>query len=394
LTAAGPAFRERERFSTPPPASTGPVVRTDEAAARTPGPLKVLLVCATFKMPYRVLRCAAAVGAEVHVLCASRGRDLAWSRHCRGLTLSGRPIDGQFDPDLAGEINRHAARIGATTVLAGDAHSTRSLIAVRPLIAAPLFPMPELSVFDLLNDKWKFAELCASLGIECPRTRLYAGVDDLRADIDRGALEFPLIAKPLSMNGAVGCVTLERDTARDRLAEIFYSPVLVQEFIHGRDIGASVFCRRGEIIAFIAHSYGQAIYSTFEGCAIRDTIAMIAERFEFDGVYNFDMRLTPDGRVVWLECNPRFFYKIAMSMLAGVNFVAFGLPGAGGDERTEPAAPANILFPKAMLAALARPWKPRGSVSPALGFIFGDFIPNLREAVGLEDHTGEFDPPA
>ena len=38
------------------------------------------------------------------------------------------------------------------------------------------------------------------------------------------------------------------------------------------------------------------------------------------------MILTPDGAVHYLECNPRFFYKINLSMIAGVNFVAHGLP--------------------------------------------------------------------
>jgi hypothetical protein len=389
--AAAPAQARPKRPSTPAPT---PALRAAAAPAPPPDSPIVLMLSNTFKMPYRVMRCAAAAGARVHILSTSRGADLALSRCCQGLTVSSRAIDGQFDPELASEINALTERLGIDLVMAGDALSTRSLIAVRPLLAAPSFPMPNLAQFDLLNDKSRFTDLCRSLGIECPRTRLYADVSDLRRDLLLNTLDFPAIAKPLGMNGAVGCITLERETAHRRLADIFYSPILVQQFIEGEDIGASVYCEHGEIKAFIAHKYGRARYSTFPGHDIHDTLAAICRHMKLSGVYNFDMRLTPDGRVIYLECNPRFFYKIAMSMLAGVNFVELGLPGRHREAPARPPRSGAILFPKALAAALLTPWKLEGRIWPALAFILADLIPNLREAAGLEDHTGEFGIPA
>ncbi|HUO11328.1 MAG TPA: ATP-grasp domain-containing protein, partial [Caulobacteraceae bacterium] len=158
-------------------------------------------------------------------------------------------------------------------------------------------------------------------------------------------------------------------------------PILVQEFVSGEDVGASVYCVNGEIKSFIAHRYHRAIYSTFFEQRIFDDIAKIARHSNVNGVLNFDMRLTKGGGLFYLECNPRFFFKIAMSMLAGVNFVAAGLPGCGAPLRLE--ASETIRFPKALLAALPTPWRLKGGAA-VLRHLLSDPTPWLREELGLE----------
>jgi hypothetical protein len=213
---------------------------------------------------------------------------------------------------------------------------------------------------------------------------LFSSVEDLGQEINAGTIELPFIAKPLSMDSALGCVTLRRETARKDLALIFYRPILVQELIEGEDIGASVYCKKGEITAFIAHKYRRATYSTFLTDSIYQDIAKLMQVIKGDGVFNFDMRLTPDGQIFYLECNPRFFFKIAMSMLAGINFVSLGLPGH--DTFVVPKLSVTIQFPKAMLASLPRPWLLSKNCWTVLQFLFRDPIPYLREELGLERH--------
>ncbi len=336
-------------------------------------------------MPYRVLRCAQAAGSHVFVLGTDRARGLATSRYCQEFYRTGQLIDGSFASQLAEEINRHVKRLNIDLVLAGDAPSTRSLIAVRHLIDARCFPMPNLDQFDLLNDKWRFINLCNSLEIKCPKTQLFSSKAELERELDAGTIEFPLIAKPLSMDSGIGCVTVQRETAREDLSSIFYHPVLTQEFIAGEDIGASVFCREGEIQAFIAHRYYRATYSTFFADSIYNDIAKLMRAIKAEGVFNFDMRLTPDGQVFYLECNPRFFFKIAMSMLAGINFVSFGLPGHNNCGPQLLSYPVAVQFPKAMLAALLTPWKLGKNYWMILRFLFSDPIPYFREELGLEN---------
>jgi predicted ATP-grasp superfamily ATP-dependent carboligase len=352
------------------------------------GSLNILLVSKFFKMPYRVLRCTQAAGANVYLLGTHRSQGIKYSRHCKAFSRTNRHIDGEFDAELAEEINHYVERFNIDMVLAGDAPSTRSVIAIRDLIHAPCFPMPELTQFDLLNDKWQFGNLCRSLGIEYPSSRIYSNTEELDRAIVNNELVLPQIAKPLSMDGGIGCITLKPESTRKQLSTIFYRPILVQEFIKGEDIGASVFCKRGEIRAFIAHKYRRDTYTTFFDDAIYNDINKIMSHLKVDGVFNFDMRLGPDGRIFYLECNPRFFFKIAMSMIAGINFVSLGLPGRGSDGSPRKCGSIIVRFPKATLITMHMPWKLGAKSWHALKFVLADPIPYFREEFGLESEGG------
>jgi hypothetical protein len=344
---------------------------------------RLLLIATTILLPYRILRCAEAAGAKVWVLGAPGGAGLRYSNRIEGYSPTGRIIDGCFDPGLAEEINLTARRLGVDMVLAGDAPSTRSLIAVRELVNPECFPMPDLERFDLLNDKWRFHGLCGELGIERPKSALYADAEALRRDVQAGRLEFASIAKPLSMDNSIGCIVLGAQTAERDLLRIFYAPIVVQDYIAGADIGASVYCSDGEILAFIAHKYHHQTYETFYDDHIYSDIEKVSRTLHLNGVFNFDMRLTPEGCVYFLECNPRFFFKIAMSMLSGINFVALGLPGARAEATPVRCGKTLVQLPKALLAALPTPWKLRARSWNALKFALGDPVPFLREELGF-----------
>jgi hypothetical protein len=96
------------------------------------------------------------------------------------------------------------------------------------------------------------------------------------------------------------------------------------------------------------------------------------------------MRRTADGRVYYLECNPRFYFKIAMSMLAGVNMVAAGLDDS---HRRAPvlAARKTVRFPKAFLAAAARLRRPEAESWEALKVVLSDPAPYVLEALKWQE---------
>jgi carbamoylphosphate synthase large subunit len=353
--------------------------------ARSPSRPRLLLLATTILLPYRIMRCARAAGAQVLALSTAGGADLRFSNRLAACLRTERPIDGTFDPVLAEEINRIAREHDVDMVLPGDAASTRSLIAIRDLVAPSCFPMPDLEQFDLLNDKWRFQELCGELGIETPGGVLYADAEALKAVLRNGGVRFPAIAKPLSMDSGIGCVVLDAETAEREVLGLFYAPILVQDYIAGSDIGASAYCNAGEISAFIAHSYHHQTYVTFDDERIYASIEKVARRLGLTGVFNFDMRLTPDGRIYFLECNPRFFFKIAMSMLSGINFVAQRLPGAAVQATPVRCGKTVVQLPKAMLAALPTPWKLRPRSWNALRYALADPVPYLREELHLFD---------
>jgi predicted ATP-grasp superfamily ATP-dependent carboligase len=342
------------------------------------------MVSALISMPYRVMRVAEAAGAEVYVLGTAKSACLEHSRYCRHFVPTEVPITGEAEPRLAAEINRWVGWFGIDMVLPGDVQATRSLIAIRDTLAAPCFPLPSLPQFDQLNDKWFFTNLCGELGVPTPKSWYFADAAELRGAVEAGRVPLPAIAKPINHDGSLGVIKLGADDAAARIAAIDYAPLIVQEFIEGRDIGASVYCERGEIKAFIAHELRRATYRSLDDAKIHAALARVTGRMGVDGVYNFDMRLAPDGTIYYLECNPRFFFKINLSMLAGINFVAMGLDKAA-DLPAAPPAGAAVRMPKALAAAaLLTPWKISRRDLAMLWYFWGDPISSAREALGID----------
>jgi predicted ATP-grasp superfamily ATP-dependent carboligase len=334
-----------------------------------------------FTLAYRVMRSVVRAGPTVYVLGNVGSRGFRYSRYCAGFTHSDRPFDGSFDAAMADEVNACIEKYDIDMVVAGDQPTARSLIGLRPSLRARCFPMPDLDTFDLLNDKWKFFNLCRELDVRVPPTTLYSDREVLRLAIDAGDAKLPLIAKPLSLDGSRGVVPLLAGGASAALDTIRYNPVLVQDFIEGVDIGASAYCDDGEVRTFVLHRLARATYATFANATVFASIARIARETSYTGVFNFDMRLAPDGTVYFLECNPRFFYKMSLSALAGVNFVAYGL---------DPSLPplfvqdTKVRTTKAFVATLPTPWRLTRRDWASMWHLYSDPLPYLRETLRID----------
>ncbi|HEY5208763.1 MAG TPA: ATP-grasp domain-containing protein [Stellaceae bacterium] len=359
----------------------GDILRRRAAKAQRP---RLLMVSSLITMPYRVLRVAGAAGADIYVLGNSHSKCLEHSRFCKKFLLTSQPITGEADACLADEINRRVREFDIDMVLPGDVQATRSLIALRDAIDAPCFPMPTLEQFDRLNDKWFFTNLCGELDILTPKSWHVADAAELRREIEAGRIPLPAIAKPINHDGSLGVIKLDGADALAQLDRIDYAPIIVQEFIEGADIGASVYCERGEIKAFIAHELKRATYRALDDARIEAALARVMGRMGVNGVFNFDMRLAPDGTIYYLECNPRFFFKINLSMLAGVNFIRMGLR-ASTNTMLAPASGAAVRMPKALAAAaVLTPWKITSRDFQMLWYLCRDPVSSLREALGID----------
>jgi predicted ATP-grasp superfamily ATP-dependent carboligase len=345
--------------------------------------MNVLMVCSLFSLPYRVMQCIAATGAVVHVLGSIGSRGLRYSRYCRRfLRYEGR-IAGDRDPAFAGEINRCVRDFGIDMVVPAGPAPTRALIASRDMIDAPCFPLPSLKQFDFLNDKWQFTNSCIAHGIACPPSMLFADRAQVAENFKRGLLTLPAIVKPLSENGGHGVLRLDASNAASQIERINYGPIIVQNFIEGEDIGASVFCERGEIKSFIANRFSKGIYTTFQDPVVFAAFSRILGPMEVDGVYHFDMRLTPDKKIYFLECNPRFYFKISLSMIAGINFIHAGLE-KGADLPSSVEAGTQVKRPWALAASLGQPWTITRRDIALLWSLLSDPIPFIRETLRID----------
>ena len=86
-----------------------------------------------------------------------------------------------------------------------------------------------------------------------------------------------------------------------------------------------MFCRDGRITGFVAHHFDEQVYTTYFDADILGEIEKIIAPLKLDGVFNFDVRRAPIVAVWHPECNPRFYFKMAMTMANGLSFVRLSL---------------------------------------------------------------------
>lgn len=363
---------------------TGHLDRAKAPAGRSrSGRYRVLLVATFFNMPYRIMRCLRNGGAEVYVIGTSGSRPLRSSRHCKAFFQSHRIICGGRDEDLALEVNCLVRDLEIDMVIAGDAPSTRFLIANLDLIEGRCFPMPDAATFDQLNDKWAFQALCRTLGIPHPATRLLPNAAALEQEVAKDKIALPFVAKPLSRSGNSGVITFTERSNLDQLKAIDYRPVLVQDFVPGMDLSATVYARAGRLEAFMGYRIHRQVFYTYRDERVLVEIAKVIERSAFDGVCNFDMRVTPEGVIYFLECNPRLFYNVDLAMLAGLNFLTWGLHPAPPGDALFVAPETKVRLPKGLAYSLLTSLRCSRRDWAVTSNLFLDPVPNAMERLKL-----------
>jgi biotin carboxylase len=347
--------------------------------------MKILMLASDDALPYRVLRCAATAGLQVHVMGfpgTGRARHLAWSRYCAAYIPAPRePRDGALLAGIASVVR--ARQIDA--VIPSDASTTRFLAQHGQSIAARVFPVPDVATFDSLVDKARFAEVCGEVGVAHPRTRLFPTVKAFVEALYCGELDLPLIVKPTGASGGVGVQPLHADDSVRRLATVDYVPVLVQELVPGEDVSISVLCHRGAITASATYRYraNQGLYETFYDERVHELARRVVGHVGYCGVAGFDLRLGPGGQAWLIECNPRFTYNADITLLAGVNFVSLGLEPRPRRRGAELRAADHRIFQGKLL----KPWTLLGRARLHGSYLLDDdlrlpLLINLRDAAG------------
>jgi hypothetical protein len=339
-------------------------------------PRNILLLAQSFQAPYRVMRCAAAAGANVFLFCNDDARSLALSRFCAGYR------DFVFEPEpspdaAAAEIEEFCRAYKIDMIFPADAIATRLLARVRHLLTTPVFPIPDLATFDQLVTKDRFMDFCRANDIRHPEGHILANRDALIAAIKNGCLRLPAILKPINRWGSVGVVKIDNDNALEVAATIDYAPVLVQDFIEGVDRSISIFARRGAVLKQVTYCYPDGAFTFQREPELARIVGEIAANLKLDGVFNFDARIEDDGTVWLIECNPRFFFTMDAAMVAGANFAKietargaqsrFARIEAGPDGPVITVADGRLRQPEALLKNLLRGRLPNAMDRKMLG---------------------------
>ncbi len=316
------------------------------------------MIAFAFMLPYNTLRTATAAGVRVHVLGSGPSRGLRTSRYCASYQKS--RVGGNGDEDheaILDEIAEIVRRRQIDVVFPSDDVSTRLLAAIRDRLPVRSSPMPDLATFDLVNNKWNFTRFALEHGVRVPECWLYERVDELRRDLDSGALELPVTVKPINQSGGRGVVHIRDKSEMGELDSVDYLPILIQRHIFGEMISTSVIANAGKILAYATQYRDERWFQLRVNPDFLDNVERFVAASALSGPANFDaISEEGSGLTYIVECNPRFWYTMYMSMVVGFNFLDYAL----GERAAASGAPATLghgemrLSPRAIVA---RPWR-------------------------------------
>jgi D-aspartate ligase len=277
-----------------------------------------------------VARCLAATGqATVHGFSLHPAPFLKHSR----FFASFEEYRGEFDvKSWLSRIGKIVAERRIDVVLPVSEFAIRTLSEHRPTLSwsAKLAQLPNPHTFDVATDKANLAYFLAEHGVPHPPTVVVTA--GMPMDDRVSALEFPILVKPpLSSGGAgIGCFENLDGLMTFLAGQHSNERWVVQTLVEGRDLGVSVLCRDGQILAAtVQHPIKRSSnpFQTAVGIEFRDEPSAldVAEKLigklGWSGVANIDMRFDTRRKIpLVLELNGRYWFSLLGSLNAGVNF--------------------------------------------------------------------------
>lgn len=296
-------------------------------------PYAAILLCTQPGISLQVLYCLAKLGVATHIVASQRAWHLRLSRYAASFSYDELDLSESGLASLREKIERIKDRHRIDIIIPGDAHATRVLIKLTAETPLDCFPLPDEPTFDLLADKWSFYQFCLVHGVSTPQTSFNADMSALRETFARGELRYPCVIKPTDQGNGNGVVVAE--TAQELSRAVLdnpnyrYAPLIVQEFIPGEDLDCSLLARSGEVICFAVQQRRGAKIVFDSNPDLVEMCSRIVRASKFTGVAHFDGRRDArDGRLVLIECNPRFWASITAAARCGMNFVAEGIADA------------------------------------------------------------------
>jgi D-aspartate ligase len=278
----------------------------------------------------RSLACSGRV--RLYILSSKRWMPVRFSRHCRLYRF--RPTGADYEARLQA-LTEIAERVPVDIILPVSEEGVLFAATERERLSklAALPPIPDVESLQIARNKWLVNQLARQCDLPAPESVLVT----LDPAFDRGvsSLEYPVLLKPTSLTDGQGIRRFDKLSDLQRFWEgqdgrLFKDKYLVQTYVPGPDLGLSVLCRDGEILAFTmqrgiiseAHRFGPLMAMEL---VRQDDILEIGRRLlaalRWSGVANIDFRRdSRDGRPKILEVNARYWGSLLASVVGGVNF--------------------------------------------------------------------------
>ncbi|TPV32983.1 ATP-grasp domain-containing protein [Paucihalobacter ruber] len=189
--------------------------------------------------------------------------------------------------------------------------------------------LSSLANFQIANNKLMLSEHLWINNIPHPKTSKFSiGICSQKQE-----WKFPVIVKPSSNTGGGRGVHLCKD--KDELCDYAKSNSntnerIIQEYIEGYDVGCSVLCKDGSILAYTIQKASMLEKNPFKPLLevefiynedLLNTVKKLMESLNWSGVAHIDLRFDKKANLFKvIEINPRFWGSLNASLAAGVNF--------------------------------------------------------------------------
>lgn len=192
-----------------------------------------------------------------------------------------------------------------------------------------LIPVEEASRIELLDDKISACRIAADLGI--PQARIYSSIEEIE--------HYPVVFKRSSGHGGASvyfpaCESSLRNLVKNSMPGKY----LLTELIEGEDLSVDAV-RYGDF--FAAGAYRTLLPKAKGASVVRESIVLpqmeeylkrILDRLDYNGVCGADFRRDADGKLYFLECNPRFCGGLDTLLAAGLDLPAVLFACVRGDK--------------------------------------------------------------
>ncbi|MDH7914426.1 ATP-grasp domain-containing protein [Winogradskyella sp. SYSU M77433] len=189
--------------------------------------------------------------------------------------------------------------------------------------------IPSIKDFDIAISKWTLSKHMELTDIPYPKSYMF--VDIKKNNFNQ--FEYPVIMKPTYISGGGDGVMLFKkvEELKAYVSKDKFNPnQLIQEYIDGFDVGCSLLCKSGEILACTMQKASMLNNNPFRPWLgvqflyneeLFNIVENLMRSLNWNGVAHLDLKFDKKSNTFKvIEINPRFWGSLEGSMIAGVNF--------------------------------------------------------------------------
>lgn len=211
-------------------------------------------------------------------------------------------------------------------------------------------------VIDVAFDKWKTFKFFKEIGVETPKT--YISLSDAQNAVAKGELEYPLVIKPRWGSASIAIdiveneeelqlayqlqrIKIQKSILKNASSEDIEKSILIQEKINGDEYGIDILndFEGNHYGSFIRKKMGMRSGETDKAISVvnkdfSNIAKTIAKKTKHIGNMDCDFFVS-NGKVYYLEMNPRFGGGYPFSHEAGINTPAIYISWLNGESSVD-----------------------------------------------------------